>query len=139
MPMRAAGKPCLDLRRLVGGIIVHHEVDVRPLGHLGVDPPEEVEELGRPMALVAFSDHGAGGDIERGEQGCRAITDISVRTSLGPARRHGQYRLLAIQRLDLRLLVHAQYARSVWRRSAKHTSELQSLMRHSYAVFCLNK
>src|SRR3546814_5109289 len=24
-------------------------------------------------------------------------------------------------------------------RSAEHTSELQSLMRHSYAVFCLNK
>src|SRR3546814_6275266 len=92
MPMRAAGKPCLDLRRLVGGIIVHHEVDVRPLGHLGVDPPEEVEELGRPMALVAFSDHGAGGDIERGEQ-----------------------------------------------RSEEHTSELQSLMRISYAVFCLKK
>src|SRR3546814_1347581 len=25
------------------------------------------------------------------------------------------------------------------RRSEEHTSELQSLMRHSYAVFCLNK
>src|SRR3546814_6074235 len=25
------------------------------------------------------------------------------------------------------------------RRSAEHTSELQSLMRHSYAVFCLKK
>lgn len=86
MPMRAAGKPSLDLRRLVGGIIVHREVDVRPLGHLGIDPPEEVEELGRPMALVAFSDHGAGGDIEHGEQGCRAITNISVRTSLGRTR-----------------------------------------------------
>src|SRR3546814_3832851 len=27
----------------------------------------------------------------------------------------------------------------VWRRSAEHTSELQSLMRISYAVFCLHK
>src|SRR3546814_1650927 len=26
-----------------------------------------------------------------------------------------------------------------WRRSEEHTSELQSLMRISYAVFCLNK
>src|SRR3546814_961884 len=26
---------------------------------------------------------------------------------------------------------------SGWRRSEEHTSELQSLMRHSYAVFCL--
>src|SRR3546814_10104328 len=29
--------------------------------------------------------------------------------------------------------------RSIFRRSAEHTSELQSLMRISYAVFCLKK
>src|SRR3546814_5078105 len=29
--------------------------------------------------------------------------------------------------------------RSAWRRSEEHTSELQSLMRTSYAVFCLKK
>src|SRR3546814_7701699 len=29
--------------------------------------------------------------------------------------------------------------RSVWTRSEEHTSELQSLMRNSYAVFCFNK
>src|SRR3546814_1916558 len=29
--------------------------------------------------------------------------------------------------------------RRVWRRSEEHTSELQSLMRISYAVFCLKK
>src|SRR3546814_9225126 len=28
---------------------------------------------------------------------------------------------------------------SKWRRSEEHTSELQSLMRNSYAVFCLKK
>src|SRR3546814_8998046 len=31
------------------------------------------------------------------------------------------------------------YLRSDWRRSEEHTSELQSLMRISYAVFCLKK
>src|SRR3546814_2048112 len=30
-------------------------------------------------------------------------------------------------------------ANSIWRRSEEHTSELQSLMRISYAVFCLKK
>src|SRR3546814_8404006 len=30
-------------------------------------------------------------------------------------------------------------ARSIWNRSEEHTSELQSLMRLSYAVFCLKK
>src|SRR3546814_4612600 len=31
------------------------------------------------------------------------------------------------------------FLRSAWRRSEEHTSELQSLMRISYAVFCLKK
>src|SRR3546814_4337954 len=38
--------------------------------------------------------------------------------------------------------LHEQYElsiRAVAARSEEHTSELQSLMRHSYAVFCLKK
>src|SRR3546814_3209112 len=31
------------------------------------------------------------------------------------------------------------FAMQIQRRSEEHTSELQSLMRHSYAVFCLKK
>src|SRR3546814_1017358 len=44
------------------------------------------------------------------------------------------------QRLT-RLAAHqrAQFARRRGRRSEEHTSELQSLMRISYAVFCLKK
>src|SRR3546814_4096208 len=96
-------------------IVVHHEVGVWPLGDRGVDPLEEVEELGCPMALVAFPDHGAGGNVERGEQGCRAIADVGMGAPLRNPRRHGQDR------------------------SEEHTSELQALMRRSYAVFCLKK
>src|SRR3546814_2973359 len=40
--------------------------------------------------------------------------------------------------LDLRPLV-APYAQMFQQRSEEHTSELQSLMRISYAVFCLKK
>src|SRR3546814_16302756 len=92
MPMRAACEPGLDLWRLVGRLVVHHEVDVWPLGDRGVDPLEEVEELGCPMALVAFPDHGAGGNVERGEQGCRdRKSDVrgksgSVRVDIGGGR-----------------------------------------------------
>src|SRR3546814_16703223 len=35
--------------------------------------------------------------------------------------------------------VTGSYSASVWARSEEHTSELQSLMRISYAVFCLKK
>src|SRR3546814_3072992 len=33
----------------------------------------------------------------------------------------------------------AQHRAAIWKRSEEHTSELQSLMRISYAVFCLKK
>src|SRR3546814_17745038 len=35
--------------------------------------------------------------------------------------------------------IRPQHTCHVWRRSEEHTSELQSLMRISYAVFCLKK
>src|SRR3546814_3481191 len=35
--------------------------------------------------------------------------------------------------------ISGRYRRCAWRRSEEHTSELQSLMRISYAVFCLKK
>lgn len=65
MPMRAAGEPSLDRRRLVGCIVVHHEIDVRSVGHHGVDPLEEVQKLGCPVTLVAFADHRTDGNVER--------------------------------------------------------------------------
>src|SRR3546814_8814083 len=34
---------------------------------------------------------------------------------------------------------HRFASSSIWRRSEEHTSELQSIMRISYAVFCLKK
>src|SRR3546814_5335539 len=35
--------------------------------------------------------------------------------------------------------IRARHGRETWKRSEEHTSELQSLMRISYAVFCLKK
>src|SRR3546814_8496242 len=52
---------------------------------------------------------------------------------------------LSIEAVDVRLesaarTLGARPARVFWSvRSEEHTSELQSLMRHSYAVFCLKK
>src|SRR3546814_2842758 len=46
---------------------------------------------------------------------------------------------LSIARKIDHQLVHRNAARSVTARSEEHTSELQSLMRISYAVFCLQK
>src|SRR3546814_3949360 len=49
-----------------------------------------------------------------------------------------EYRVMIITKGDL-LHQESKVARSGLARSEEHTSELQSLMRISYAVFCLNK
>src|SRR3546814_9680314 len=44
-----------------------------------------------------------------------------------------------IEPLDLALVVQSEAVDIIHKRSEEHTSELQSLMRISYAVFCLKK
>src|SRR3546814_10743819 len=47
--------------------------------------------------------------------------------------------LKGLETLDLRARRQSENALAVGKRSEEHTSELQSLMRLSYAVFCLQK
>src|SRR5579863_583524 len=108
MIMRSAGKPCLDLGGFVGGVVVHDDMDIKPFGNLSIDLFEEVQELGRPVTLVAFADDEPRGDVERGEQRSRTVPHIAVRATFGYARHHRQDRLLAIKGLDLALLIDAK-------------------------------
>jgi hypothetical protein len=50
MISRPASEPRLDLGGFVGGIVVHDNVDIEPLGDLSIDLFEEVQELGRVVA-----------------------------------------------------------------------------------------
>src|SRR3546814_8528522 len=52
---------------------------------------------------------------------------------------HRRVRVRNVQPLDPVHLGDLAAGRVRWRRSEEHTSELQSLMRISYAVFCLKK
>ena len=54
--MRPAGEPRFDLGCLVGGVVVHDDMDSEPLRDLSVDLFEELQELDRPATLVAFAD-----------------------------------------------------------------------------------
>ena len=63
-----------------------------------------------PPCIVAMeADDGAGCDVKRSKQRGRAVADVGVSSSLGHARRHRQYRLFTIPRLNLGLFVYAQY------------------------------
>src|SRR3546814_2310024 len=69
-----------------------------------------------------------------------AVTEFSpgnvASKILGPYAVQSQVDLL-YDKLDLGAPLLERYGQ--WLRSEEHTSELQSLMRISYAVFCLNK
>ncbi len=67
------------------------------------------------MAGLALGDHLAGGDVQGGKQRGKAVPDVVMRDALHVAQAHGQQRLGAVQRLDLRLLVDAEHHRFVWR------------------------
>ena len=71
------------------------------------------------MPLVAFADDEAGGDVEGGKQRRRAMTDVGMGPALRHARHHRQDRLLAVERLDLALLVDAEHQRAVGRRQVE--------------------
>jgi len=67
MIMRPPGEPRLDLGGFVGGIVIHDDMDIEPFGDVSIDLFEEVQELSRPVTLVAFADDETRGDVECGK------------------------------------------------------------------------
>src|SRR3546814_1158100 len=84
---------------------------------------------------------------DRGRGGARLGCDTASRMGRAADRRAGHPRHLCLADLDARLRTRrpgavqdgSEGGRSRRWRSEEHTSELQSLMRISYAVFCLKK
>src|SRR3546814_1155378 len=84
-------------------------------------------DLARPDRLLG-ADAVAMHDLAIEQVGDRRQTDMRMRTDIGLARQARLHQLGS----------HA-VEEDVGARSEEHTSELQSLMRISYAVFCLKK
>ena len=93
-------------------VVVADQVDVEPVGHLGVDLGQELLELDRPLPPVQAGAHGAVGDVHRGEQRGGPVADVAVSASLGHP---GQRRLGASERLHLGLLIDAEHDRGLGR------------------------
>src|SRR3546814_917362 len=99
-------------------------------GQRGVER-EQRRSLGAGFRIGLGGKHDHAGMLAVGDEGCRAVEDeaITVRRRAG---------LHALQVGTGARLGHADRA-DAFTRSEEHTSELQSLMRNSYAVFCLKK
>jgi len=113
MIVRPASEPRFDLGRLVGGVVVHDDMDSEPLRDLSVDLFEELQKLDCPMALVAFADDEPRGDIGRCKKRGRAMPHVAMRTTFRHARHHRQDRLFAIEGLNLAFLIDAEDKGSV--------------------------
>ena len=135
VPVRPLAQPGADRRCLVGGVVVHDEVDLDLGRDLRRDRVEEAAELGGPVPGEALADDPPGGDVERRDQRGRAVPLVVVRAPLDLARTHRQQRpsvanrppllcrriirlrrmLAAVERLDLALLVDAPDQRPIRR------------------------
>src|SRR3954453_24129981 len=71
------GQPGHDLRVFVGGVVVENGVDQPASGHHRLDRVEEANELLMAVPLHAAADHRAIENVERGEQGRRAVANKS--------------------------------------------------------------
>src|SRR3546814_10541559 len=96
----------------------------------------------RPQMLVAEHRFQPAGQWRVGQYGVEIHWGFGDRDDMA-ARRYGavkeRQRLAIVERAHLRHETAEQVERPVRLRSEEHTSELQSLMRSSYAVFCLQK
>ena len=109
------GQPPVDRGRLVRRVVVQDKMDIERRGNLLVDDGEELFELDGAMTLITLTDHLSRLDIEGGEKRCGPVSAVVVCATLGKTGAQGKDRLGAIERLDLRFLVHAQHQGSVRR------------------------
>src|SRR3546814_2142197 len=123
--------------RVFIGMILHGEPAISRLQRLVVRRPFDAEEF----IIINFGSHAAPGQLRR--------SPLSVQESDDPKSLLTLFSLHPLPRIRrqphprqpwrIRRPRHPAKRRPVPSRSEEHTSELQSLMRISYAVFCLKK
>lgn len=116
VPARSLCQPIADQYGLVGGIVVHDEVDVEVGGDVGLDMVEELAELGRAMLGIAASYDGSGGYVEGAEQRRGAVPLVVVGAALDLSGAHRQQGLAAVECLNLAFFVDAEDEGTVRRR-----------------------
>src|SRR3954466_2340858 len=89
-------EPGADICMLVGGVVVHDQVQVQVWRGLLVDPVEEPDELLVSMAAHALADHLPVQHAERGKEGGRAMALVVMRHCLAARRLHREPGLEAL-------------------------------------------
>jgi hypothetical protein len=77
VPARPLWQPVADQRRLVGGVVVHDEMNVQIARNSGFDLIEKLAELLGAMTSITLADDPADCDVEGGKQRCGAMALLS--------------------------------------------------------------
>lgn len=107
----ALSEPCANFGMFVCRVIIHHDVDVQVGGYVGFDMAKEGEELLVPVPGFALADDGARRDIEGSKECGGSMSEIVMSHAFDITETHWQYRLAALESLDLSFLVHTQNKR----------------------------
>src|SRR5690349_487427 len=86
-----------------------------PLGWLATMSVKEGDKLGRGMALCRAPQYFSSLGVERGIQRQRAVPEVLEALALGASWRQRQHRILAVERLDCGLFIHAEHRRMLRR------------------------
>src|ERR1700746_2811208 len=103
------GKPVPDRRSLVGAVVVHDDMDVEIRREVGFHVIEELAELHRAMPAMGLADNVGGLDLQSSKQRGGAVPPVVMGAALDLPGTHGQQRLGAVERLNLRFFVEAQH------------------------------
>lgn len=106
---RPGRQPFSNLEMLMGGVVVHHQVDVQVPRHVGIDMVEEPQELLMSVAGLASGQYLSGSNVQGGKERGGAVAHVVVGHALHVSQAHGQDGLRAVQGLNLALFVHTQH------------------------------
>ena len=101
-------EPPLNRRMLVRRVVIDEGVDRHIRRRLRVEQIQKFPKFLMPITRQTRADDGAFEDIQRGEQGGRAVSFVVMSHRAGPAGLHRQAGLRPLQRLDLALFVDTE-------------------------------
>ena len=109
VPTRPACEPRSDFGMLVSGVVVDDKMDVELGRYIGLDMPQEGEELLMTMAGFALGDDRAVEHVEGSEQRGCAVALVVVGDAFDVAEPHGKHGLGTFEGLDLAFLIDAKH------------------------------
>jgi hypothetical protein len=108
------GQEFMDSLGLVRREVIGNHVNLFALGLIGHDVCQERDELCRGVSFSRLAQHLARPGVESRVERQRAMTEVFKAVALGASRRKRQHGVLAIKRLNRRLLIHAEHRGMLW-------------------------